>query len=116
MISSLSIERQAFVDPLTGGIICVVNDFHERKGAFELIGKTFKVPKEFSEFVVETFAVMTCNLFNYRFGEIEKSYINDLIFEVKQKCAPNPIISALWKMKDHKILKKFVIKLREVED
>jgi hypothetical protein len=39
MISSLSIERRAFVNPFTGGIICVVDDFFERKEAFELIGK-----------------------------------------------------------------------------
>jgi hypothetical protein len=101
MISSVSIERSTFVNPLTGGIISSMPDYPERMEALSLIQADLgeDIFKEFSESEVRTFSSMANTLFAYSFGELEKSYINPLIFDCKLRLAPKAI-NTCWMLKE----------------
>ena len=90
LIDAASIDKRTIINPITKGIITCMPDYHERLEAFRLIKNTFEgeCPKEFEEFVCNTPSAMACNLFEIKYGHVEKSYINPLIISNKITTKP----------------------------
>ena len=92
LIEAVSTDNKTITNPITKGIITSMSDYQERAQAFRLIKNSFEgeCPKEFEEFICNTFSAMACNLFEMKYGLIDKSYINPLIIGEKIRLSPKP--------------------------